>query len=388
MHNPLDKPNEFKSRIEQAGQQFIAAITGALEEIVGNLTQAHGFNRDDLVKHLGITQGKIHWMIYNSAQKEILGKFSTYRKNENGKTERIYLPEAVTVMRKMLETEQKPKLSRVAIREKGMRMFFGKNMGIGQIAQSLGVPEDSVQKALLEFGIMTSRYISNHYPTLNDLMATQVGKIPLYTKEKQREEMIAEGSKHIKGPVSYLGLEGPNFTSYILTAQAAGVKPKESLVPERNQHTYNLMRSIVKAHNSIDGGKIFRGLNLYRGAIEHALRQPEYKKQKYDWVNLDFEGGWAPEKGRTIASLFEEGKINSPAVLFVTLNNEERMRHNCEVNTGNADQGVAVTNFVTERAGENSCTAELMHETAYKSKLEHTKPMLLLGYKIMRHKNG
>jgi hypothetical protein len=177
-----------------------------------------------------------------------------------------------------------------AIRSKAAELYLRKGWNFKRIAKELGASIPTVSKALLTAGIMSPAYINKHYPTLDALMTRKVDGIPLYGKEKQREEMIRVGSEALGSPVevSYLGLEGPNFTSYILVSQKLNINPKTSLIPEHDRKAYNLMRSIANAHESIEGGKIFRGLNLYRGALEHAIEQPEFKKFRYNWANLDY----------------------------------------------------------------------------------------------------
>lgn len=273
-----------------------------------------------------------------------------------------------------------------AIRSKATELYLRKGLNFKQIAKELKASIPTVSKALQAVGILSPLHISRNYPTLDALMTRKIGGIPIYGKEKQRQEMIRVGAEALgsQKEVSYLGLEGPNFTSYILAAQKLNINPKTSLVPEHDRKAYNLMRSIANAHESIEGGKIFRGLNLYRGALEHAIQQPEFSRFRYNWANLDYEGGMCPEKARTIAALFEGRKFADNAVLFMTLNNEKRMRQKCAEDFGQEDQAVAATGVMTEQAGANGCKAEMIHECAYTSKITRNKPMLLVGYKITR----
>jgi hypothetical protein len=273
-----------------------------------------------------------------------------------------------------------------AIRSKASELYLKKGLNFKQIAKELGASIPTVSKALQTVGILSPLYISKHYPTLEDLMSRRVGSVQLYGKEKQREEMIRAGAEALGSlkDVSYLGLEGPNFTSYILVSQKLGVNPKTSVIPEHERNVYNLMRSIVNANESIDGGKIFRGLNLYRGTLEYAIQQPEFRKFKFNWANLDYEGGMCPDKARTITALFEGRKFADNAVLFVTVNNEPRMQKHCAEDFGQEDQAVALTGVVTENAAAKGYKAEMIHECAYTSKITRNKPMLLVGYKITR----
>ncbi len=128
--------------------------------------------------------------------------------------------------------------------------------------------------------------------------------------------------------ISYAGLENVNFRSYItLVREIQEFSVGTSLVVEAGLRNYNIMKSI-KEHASIweNGEDLFGDLTLERGLSDEIFKYMYPNDFKFNVLNLDFDGQFSPSKDYTIKFLFRNKLIEPPAMLFVTLNNNEQKK--------------------------------------------------------------
>lgn len=129
--------------------------------------------------------------------------------------------------------------------------------------------------------------------------------------------------------ISYAGLENVNFRSYITLARnVRGFSTDRSLIIEANLRNYNIMNSI-KRHASIwgeEGINLFEKLTIENGLMSDVFKDLYYDTHRFNVLNLDFDGQFSPNKELTFRLLFNNSLISPPALLFVTLNNNESKR--------------------------------------------------------------
>lgn len=182
-------------------------------------------------------------------------------------------------------------------------------------------------------GFFNSDYVASHLSTPEKIMATPFPKCPLYSgpeKQKIREMMLLAAINNLPDSglanVRYVGLTGPNFIDYILLQQYIAANSGGSLTAENWWYAANAMASILRNRGVIKDGQIFNGLTLFRGYLDKALSDPDFKDMRFNFANFDFIGGWGQEKGDAIKNLFLYGHADDNSVLFVTLNDCEEER--------------------------------------------------------------
>tara|TARA_Y100000034_G_scaffold96328_1_gene117244 strand:+ start:3542 stop:4813 length:1272 start_codon:yes stop_codon:yes gene_type:complete len=162
-------------------------------------------------------------------------------------------------------------------------------------------------------GKLTEKYIDDHYVLDRDIKFKDAdgtlhenpnigGNISWKGSEKQKtRELLSEFiHKYLitdeTDSLNYLGLEGPNFRSFLELAYSAKEKDVEinGTFVEYDNRTYNLMESII---NSKLGKEVFKNSKMIFGDINTLLpldfvKDPEVKfivNRKYPW-NTDHGG--------------------------------------------------------------------------------------------------
>ncbi|MFC1754654.1 hypothetical protein ACFL96_14860 [Thermoproteota archaeon] len=170
--------------------------------------------------------------------------------------------------------------------------------------------------------------LRDDYSTLELIADTKIKgfrNYPGQRKAEKRKVMPSDVKNYLidteERKLSYLGLEGINFTSYILLQNELEsiIDPKTSLVGECNASLANAMRTIIENHDAIEGGEIFEGLALEKDYLHNSIER--HKDKQFDILNLDYMGGWSSTKERVLDSLFENGQIADKALVYVTLLN-------------------------------------------------------------------
>ncbi|MBW2969710.1 hypothetical protein KY319_01165 [Candidatus Woesearchaeota archaeon] len=265
-----------------------------------------------------------------------------------------------------------------------------------EIAKKYRISNATVQKIREAGGVWTSRFFRKHYPTLDDIAFKEMPGVVSYSKEPIREELISNAIEHLNtDDISYLGLEGAHFGSYLWLSDVFNVDPEKSLVAESSALNCRIMRSIVDNCDAIapgknysKGGKVFKGLNLFNGDICDAVAQ---SSGKWNLINLDYTGCINDKKLKTLYSLLKNHLIADDAVLFMTLNNspvfQERVYSGRGLNGPKKSKGygtrdqVSVVDAFFERQ-QHGYSVERICSQEYKSK---GYDMLFLGYKVKKN---
>ncbi|MBW3016535.1 hypothetical protein KY309_02905 [Candidatus Woesearchaeota archaeon] len=265
-----------------------------------------------------------------------------------------------------------------------------------EIAKKYKISNATVQKIREAGGVWTSRFFRKHYPTLDDIAFKDMPNVISYSKEPIREELISNAIEHLNtDDISYLGLEGAHFGSYLWLSDVFNVNPEKSLVAESSAFDCRIMRSIVDNCHAIKpgknyskGGKVFKGLNLFNGDICDAVQEHD---GKWNLINLDYTGCINDKKLKTLYYLFKNHLIADDAVLFMTLNNspvfQERVYSGRGLNGPRKSKGygtrdqVSVVDAFFERQ-QHGYSVERICSQEYKSK---GYAMLFLGYKVKKN---
>ena len=197
--------------------------------------------------------------------------------------------------------------------------------------------------------------------------------------------MINESIKHLSNNavINYLGLEGPNFGSYISISQKLKVNPEKSVIVEKDNRACNAMECIVRNHNKIKGGKIFKGLSLYRGDIAEFAKNT--KDHGFNFINLDYNGSLNYRELRTIDDLFENNLVANDAVVYMTINNSARKKLQNESafveDYGTSDYTTIATKNLNDIALNHGYKVGIIGAKEYKS---GRIPMSILGFKLKK----
>lgn len=281
-------------------------------------------NARNLTKEQVIEYGKKYAARYGDGPKESVWKKDQYFpdikevrrhfKTFNDFREKLGYKKIESKNRK-LTSEQKTRIKRLALK--------------GAIPKSIenrvGLELKQVKTELARQGIIDLKTIKKDMSTLSAVKNYQHNGIVLYQKTNIRDTMLEKMIEVLgnKGEIRYLGLEGPNFRSYIRIAELANIIPHESLIPEWNDRTYFAMRSIVKNWCHIQGGEIFKKLRIYYGELSKAVKE---KNGKYNFLNLDYQGPLNQEKLQAMHDMFALNRLQDKAVVFITLNNSDLIK--------------------------------------------------------------
>jgi len=260
--------------------------------------------------------------------------------------------------------------------------YAERGLSTGRIAKKIGVSQATVSNDLSKRGVITREAIKRKYDTLEKIKNAEFSGIDNYPKENVRWEMLKNIIDYLPKPdkFSYLGLEGPNFASYIYFSGLCSIDPKKSLIAENRSTAYNMMQSIIRNNGEIDDGKILKDLNLYGGELLNVIKSPKYKDFKFDVINLDFSGYLKDDKIDVINGIFENNKISDKGVVFVTLNNHPRFKKSVILSDyGSEDQNTPLNEIMNKNAQKYGFNVEQVIKQEYKSR---QTPMLLIGYKL------
>jgi len=203
--------------------------------------------------------------------------------------------------------------------------------------------------------ILTREDIENEHNTLENIAEKQIKQFRFYSGAKKagkRERMfedIVDYLVHSNDPsqkLSYLGLEGVNFSSYILLQDGLDkmIDPEKSVVAESKDPLAEAMRTIIDNCDTIEGGEIFEGLTLEQDYLHKALVR--HKDRQFSLLNLDFMGGWSATKEVVFEQLFNEDMIADEALIYVTLLNSDLEKYRVE--NGNHANGITRKAYGTD----------------------------------------
>ncbi|MAG47417.1 hypothetical protein CL617_02330 [archaeon] len=189
--------------------------------------------------------------------------------------------------------------------------------------------------------------------------------------------------------ISYTGLENVNFRSYVTLARNLNqLSVDRSLIIEAGLRNFNIMNSI-KQYAAIwgdEGSHLFDNLIIEKGLMSDVFQHMYSDTHRFNVVNLDFDGQFSPNKEYTIKLLFRNKLVDTPAMLFVTLNNNEHkklwLKHWYDEN---ADQHDLLDKTIRKYSENKS--VELVYEEEYRygvsdEKYKDGSKMLFFAYLI------
>ncbi|MBW2995110.1 hypothetical protein KY312_02055 [Candidatus Woesearchaeota archaeon] len=297
--------------------------------------------------------------------------------------------------KKAPKKEHKKPTKRISQTEKMLDMYHSGHT-MEKIAEILGVATTTVCRNLKKAGLITWYSIAKDYNTLDKIKNAKFEEFPVYPKQSIRDEMLLEMIDNLREleNIRYLGLEGPNFGSYIELADAVTVDRPNSVIAENNKRAYRMIESIVRNAGRIEGGQIFKDLNLFYGDLSDAVDQ--YRGKRFNFVNLDYMGSFSKEKMHTMGKLFENSMFMDNAVLYITLSNHERDKERLKRGSNNlpdefkngfgtGDQHKIVGDYLRNLASMTGYTIHEINCREYKSK---KTPMLFMSYRIEKKCGG
>ncbi|MBW2981595.1 hypothetical protein KY343_01820 [Candidatus Woesearchaeota archaeon] len=274
--------------------------------------------------------------------------------------------------------------------EKIIKMYR-EGMSLREIGEEFNITPSAAGYVLKTNGVFTKNRISKHFISLKDIKSAQFYGVPKFPKSQIRDNMFLQMIDCLdeNQEVYYLGLEGPNFSSYIELADIMDVNPDKSLVAEHNRNAYNMMDSFVRNHDAIEGGEIFDGLNLYYGDLSNAL--DHHRDKKFNFVNLDYMGPFSKEKVETIRKLFQEKRFMEQSVLYITVSNHPRDIKKTELEKSlpeavrdevqKSGQHNAIKMLLDDFASMNDYIVTELSIQEYKCR---KTPMMFMSYKVAK----
>jgi hypothetical protein len=264
------------------------------------------------------------------------------------------------------------------------------------LSEKLHLSQDTICQMLERFGILSEDFIEEELGNLEKIASNPVLGMKVYSgenKKRIRAQWVSMAQEYLKRrQVSYLGLEGNNFISYILFSKHLNIMPSKSLIPERNDQRSNVMESIVKYHDRISGGEIFEGLRIYAGEVVDALSDADGKVGPFNLVNLDYEGGWSSDKEDTVKMLFDKPLLADRALVLFTLSDGSLERTRISVSRGKNMSGYNTTdqykiafNLIHKYGAKNGFTAERFYIGKY---IDTRIPMVSFGFKIRKEERS
>jgi len=265
-----------------------------------------------------------------------------------------------------------------------------------RIASELKLQREEVVEKMLEHGMLSSAWIKKHLRSLDEIASAEIPGAPVYPKDVERvwmEEFVFKELAHLPA-VNYLGLEGAHFGSYISLSRLISVNASQSLIAEWDERAFMQMKSIVRNNQSIKGGEIFKGINLYYGPLSEILDRCHHRERTFSfhYANLDYQGPLNQEKITTLAHLFEFNYLAPKSLLFITLNASQLVESRLLKGSTalgkkhlegfpTDDQSVLVEYYVRDFARSSGYNVEPIGTKRYKSR---QTPMLLTGYKVTK----
>ncbi len=276
-----------------------------------------------------------------------------------------------------------------------------KGLSTKAIAKKHSIHHQTIASIRKRSGVWNAQYIKSQYGTIDDIADKKMQGVTAYPKDAVREKIILEAIDQLPDDteITYCGLEGAHFGSYIRINSVYQVNPRKSLIAENNKLDWRIMRSLVKNWQSISdgktyqfGGEIFKGLNVYDGNMLAAVENAAEKKSKsqFNLLNLDYNGCLTEEKTETWRLLFKHKLIADEALMFVTLNNSKYMQERLLTGTGHIDEkaygtrdqeGLVDAHLLRYAKRHGYAIDKVGKSHQYTS---NKTPMLFMGYKITR----
>ncbi|MBL7206451.1 MAG: hypothetical protein ISS36_02530 [Candidatus Aenigmarchaeota archaeon] len=277
---------------------------------------------------------------------------------------------------------------------------------IRDIVSKLGKPYKKavMESFLLDSGLLDGGWVADNLGSVDAITTQPILDAVFYGggggeregKQYDRDLICDAVRKNLSNPrnLRYLGMPAVNFIDYVLLHERFGIDPEQSIAVERGRKEANIMQSIIRHWDIIDGGEMFQGLRLYEGFMDRALGKRGIKDGKFNFVWLDYLSSWGPDKERAIRNLFENDHLDDPAVVFVTLNTSaleiarfERGRGSKVAGYETTDQEVTCLGFIEERCAEHDFDCEvILSET--ESQYADTSDMETLGFRFEKRKSG
>jgi hypothetical protein len=270
-----------------------------------------------------------------------------------------------------------------------------------EVAKSGLVSKATADQWITENGFLDGAFFTENIDSLEKLASTKLCEKFYAGEEKAAiRELICDSIStelELVENLSYLGMPSANFLCYQALQKNLGhnnkraIHPTRSLAVEVDRTIANIMESIIRHHEIIKGGEIFKDLRVYNGSIEEALARSEFENKKFQLVFLDFEGGWSPKKEEAIANLFKHNHLDSPSLVYITLNNspleEKRVMDGRGRVTGYGtyDQNDLVSKCIFKNA-EDFEVKQIIDPTT--SQYQDTVSMVSVGYKFVRKNHG
>jgi hypothetical protein len=272
------------------------------------------------------------------------------------------------------------------VKEKMLEKLVEKGYNLQKMSKMLKVVPSAIYTDLKEKGLVTDDVIANRYDTTEKIRTSKILDFTNFSKDNIRQEMLLNIVRNLSNRenINYLGLEGPNFGSYLYLAQSCKINPKKTIIVERDLRAYNAMNCIVRNHNKIKGGKIFENIYLHKGDLEKFVERPNIEGG-FNVINLDYNGPLDFKKTTTFYRLFENGYVADDAALFITLNEHPRRK----LQTSKAlieELGTDDYSKITKECIEGIAKKYNFHvETTIEKKyIDRQTPLLVLGFKLKK----
>lgn len=271
------------------------------------------------------------------------------------------------------------------VKEKIIEKLIERGDSRQKMSKMLKVVPSAIDKDLKEQGLIPDETIKRKYDTTEKVRTKQILDFTNYSKDSVRQEMM-DNIKDNFSPnqeLAYLGLEGPNFGSYIYFSQKCKLDSEKTTIVERNPKAYNAMKCIVRNHKKIKGGKIFENISLQKGILEKVVEQPA--SYGINIINLDYNGPLDFNKISTFYNLFANGYVADESVIFITLNEHPRRK----IQSSGAlkkkfetdDYSIITKDCINGMASEYNFKVENIIEKRY---IDRKTPLLILGFKLKK----
>jgi hypothetical protein len=190
-------------------------------------------------------------------------------------------------------------------------------------------------------------------------------------------------------PLNYLGLETEQFLSVRALYQRLNLSPEDSLIVEQDRRTFAAMKSVV-GHLPNGEGRALRRIDIRNNPIERELHMTPERSFQFNVVNLDFLGHMSESKEYCLQLLLQKCLLDSEALVFLTLQDNELARARAEAAGYCSDQLKAVDIHFERLA---SCTGHKAQRLAWLhygggSGGEIGSRMLWLAYKVTRQESS
>jgi len=315
---------------------------------------------------------------------ESVNKYLATHERKNGR----FKPRSREIDMEDIEGELEKPLELSRLEKQILRLHRNGNKP-SDIAKKAKKSYGTIKKHMSQLGMFTETYVKRQFPNLKAIQEKTILGVKKFHKDKVREKMLEEVTKNFSDgrEIKYLGLEGPHFCSYIETANRLGdqIKPEGSIIAEKDERSCNIMQSFVKHYEVIDGGAIFKELNIEYGELASVLDQPKNNGYKFDIANLDYQGYLTKKKIQTIKMLFENEQLEDEALLFVTLSDTplSRTRISQDLKEGlkTNDQSKILKRHMKRICEDNNYELETSRVKKYYAR---SSQMISIAYKVTK----